>query len=300
MSIINNAHPGSQIRLLCLIDRVLNRRKKLSPIARQELLETCRPDNLPKTEGAKKRFEENLDFWLEEGLWNEGETGITVLDTEGSEHNLPHRALSLFIKKHTHQDIRQGNRIEPFLRTITTLLCLDQLSFQGQQRNRLLLENPASIAETINNRLPSNFSINPSNEANTLKDWGVFLGFLEPFGGGAIIDPTRAITPFIPELFIDNDTLPIRDFITTLAVRLPMLDGGKFRQLIEPLLEEKGWQPPLEHRVSASLSHAILRLEVGHRLILDLPSDDSRSMVLISADGKERSVGTIRHREALL
>jgi hypothetical protein len=278
---------------------VLNRRKKLIPITRQELLETCRPDNLPKTEGAKKRFEDNLDFWLEEELWKKGEDGITVQDPVGSERNLPHRILSLCIKKHADQDICQGNRIEPFLRTITTLLCQDQVSFQGQQRGRQLFENPASIAETINHRLPSHLSINASNEANTLRDWGLFLGFLEPFGGGAITDPTRAITPLIPGLFVENDTLPIRDFITTLAERLPMLDGGKYRQVIEPLLEEKGWQPPLEHRVSASLSHAILRLEAGLQLFLDRPSDDSRSMVLISTDGKERSVGTIRNREAL-
>jgi len=296
MSIINNAGSGSQIRILCLIDRVLNRRKKLTPILCQELIETCRPDNLPKTDGAAKRFKENLDFWLEEGLWREDEIGITVQDPESSERNLSQRILSLCIRNHAEKNILQGNRIEPFLRTITTLLCQDQLSFHGQQRGGPSLTTQADIAETINSRLPSDLSINASNDANTLKDWGVFLGFLEPFDKGVITDPTRAIAPILPELFVENDTLSLRDFMTALAERLPMLDGGKYRQVIEPILEEKGWQPPLDNRVSASLSHALLRLETGFQLILDQPSDDSKSMVLISTDGKKRSVGTVRYR----
>lgn len=296
MSIINNAHPGSQIRLLYLIDRVLNRRKKLTPIPRQELIETCRPVNLPNSENAEKRFAENLKFWIEEGLWKEGGDGITASDLKGSEGNLPQRTLSLCIKNHAEQNILQGSRIEPFLRTITTLLCQDQLSYQGQQQGRQSLETPADIAKAINSRLPSDLSINASNEAYTLKDWGIFLGLLEPLGKGVITDPTRAIIGVLPELFVENDTLPIRDLITALAEHLPMLDGGEYRQVIEPLMEEKGWQSPSQNRVSASLSHALLRLDVGFQLILDQPSDDSRSMTLLCTDGQERFVGTVRYR----
>lgn len=299
MSIINNAHAGSQIRILCLIDRVLIRRKKLTPIDRPELIETCRPENLPNSEGAQKRFVENLDFWLEEGLWQKDGDNISSQETGGTEWNFPHRILSLIIKQHTSKDILQGNRIEPFLRTITTLLCQDQFTFQGQHRNNTSLETPANIAAAINSRLPDNLSINASNEANTLRDWGLFLGLLEPFGKGCITDPTRAISPFLSELFAKNKELSIRDFISTLAERLPMLDGGIYRQVIEPLLEVNGWQPPLNNRVSASLSHALLRLEADHQLTLDQPSDDSRSMVLLNTDGQERSVGAVRYRGAV-
>lgn len=296
MSIINNAHPGSQIRLLCLIDRVLIRRRKQRPISRQELTESCRPENLPRTEGAKKRFAENLHFWLEEGLWVEGEEGIAVRSLTASEQDLPARVLKLLIKQCADQDILAGNRIEPFLRTITVLLAQDQLTFQTQQKSTRRLVGPGDIADAINSRLPSTLAINASNEANTLKDWGIFLGFLEPFAGGAIADPTQAIEPLLPEVFVENNSLPVRNFISTLAGRLPMLDGGSYRQVMEPLLEESGWQHPLGNRVSASLSHAILRLEKGLQLILEQPADDSRSMILRTTDGKERSVGTVRYR----
>lgn len=299
MSIINNAHPGSQIRLIYLIDRVLIRRKKLTPIARQELVETCRPDSLPNSEGAKKRFVENLDFWLEEGLWKEEDDNISALETNATEWNLPQRVLSLCVRQHASKDILQGNRIEPLFRTITTLLCQDQFAFQGQQRNNTSLETPADIAEAINSRLPDNLSINASNEANTLRDWGIFLGLLEPFGRGCSTDPTRAIRPYLPELFAKNKELPIRDVISALAQMLPMLDGGRYREVVEPLMEKNGWQYPQDNRVSASLSHALLRLEADHQFILDQPSDDSGSMALLNTDGLERFVGTVRYRGAM-
>jgi len=297
MSIINNASPGSQIRLLCLVDRFLIRSRKQT-ISRQDLIETCRPENLPQTEGARKRFVDNLNFWLVEGLWEEGAEGIVCRDLTTSEQDLPVRVLNLCIKQCAEQSILKGNRIEPFLRTITVLLAQDQLTFQGQQRGAQGLDTPGKIAEAVNSRLPSDLSINESNEANWLKDWGIFLGFLEPFAGGVITDPTQAIEPFLAEIFdYKNRALPVRDFITALAEHLPMLDGGSYRQVMEPLLEEGGWQRPLGNRVSASLSHAILRLEKGLQLILEQPSDDSRSMILRTTEGKERSVGTVRYRE---
>jgi len=295
MSIINNAHPGSQIRLVCLIDRVLSRRNSKKSISYQNLIDTCRPENLPRNDGARKRFIENLDFWLEEGLWENSENGITCLEEKTSEENLSNRILALCIDKSIDENLRlKGGRIEPFLRTITVLLSQDQLSFQGQQQGTYSLVGSADTAQAINSLLPSNLAINESNEANTSKDWGIFLGLLEPFDRGVIADPTRAITPFISELFNNVESLPIRDFIAALAQRLPMLDGGRYRLVIDSLMEKKGWQRPSENRVSASLSHSIIRMEAGLLLTLERPSDDSRSMVLITPEGKERSVGIIR------
>lgn len=50
---VNNAHPGSSLILLNLIDRVLVRKGK--PVARAELLDTLRPDLLRKV-----RMEQNV------------------------------------------------------------------------------------------------------------------------------------------------------------------------------------------------------------------------------------------------
>lgn len=297
MSIINNAHPGSQIRLICLIDRVLNRRQKKRPIPRKKLIETCRPENLGKSEGAKSRFKDNLDFWLKEGLWKKGDDGVANLDATASKKELSYRVLKLCVDQYKDQNILKGNRVEPFLRTISVLLAQDPLTFQGQVRGtQRQLVGPTDFADEINLLMPSDLSINASNEANTFRDWGIFLGFIEPFTRGVIVDPTRAIEHFLPNIFSENESLSIRDFIVALADRLPMLDGGAYRQIVEPLMEEHGWQSPLENHVSASLSHALLRLKMGLHLTLEQPSDDSRSMILKTTDGNDMSVGLVRYR----
>jgi hypothetical protein len=297
MSIINNASPGSQIRLICLIDRVLNRRKKKRPIQLSDLIETCRPENLPNSKEAKKRFKENLTFWLKEGLWREGEDGVAILDIHASEDNLSNRVLNICVHRYKNKNILEGNRVEPFLRAISVLLAQDPLTFQGQIRGaQQHLNSPSDFAERINGWMPKKLSINSSNEGNTLKDWGIFLGFLEPYTQGVIVDPTLAIEPYLGTIFSNKPSLPIRDFIDALGEYLPMLDGGIFRNKVEPLMVEKGWNPPLENRVSASLSHALLRLQGGLRITLDKPSDDSRSMILKNTDGKDRSVGLVRYR----
>lgn len=52
MAITNNAAAGSQIRLLCMIDRVLNRRLgEAIPMA--DLIELLRPEMLPVSDGAR-------------------------------------------------------------------------------------------------------------------------------------------------------------------------------------------------------------------------------------------------------
>jgi hypothetical protein len=59
MSMINNAHPGSSLVLLNLIDRVLIRKSK--PVSRTELLEHLRPELLPKLSPKKKKEVNDLD-----------------------------------------------------------------------------------------------------------------------------------------------------------------------------------------------------------------------------------------------
>jgi len=296
MSIINNAHPGSQIRLICLIDRVLNRRSVKRPIPLQELMEVCRPANLPKTETGQKRFKENLEFWLEEGLWQKDDTGILQKDASTREQDLPSRVLNVCINQNQNKSILEGNRIEPFLRSISILLVQDPLTFQGQMRGapRHLISGE-DVEDAIKSMVPS-LHINASNEGKTLLEWGEFTGFLEPFANGKIVDPTRAISPFLPEIFSETESFSIREFISALSQKLPMLDTGRYRRETESLMEKNGWNAPLENRVSASLSHALLRLRAEYRIVLDQPSDDISSMILTKTNGEDFPVGRVRYR----
>ena len=71
MAIINNANPGSQLNLLCLIYRVLNRNSNKYSL--EELYSLCRPEELLWVKDHKKRFRENFNFWQKPGwqLWDE-------------------------------------------------------------------------------------------------------------------------------------------------------------------------------------------------------------------------------------
>ena len=69
--IINNAGPGSQINLLCMIYRIIFRNNGKFSI--DEITDLCRPKNLLNRDGHERRFPENLSFWMkpEHQLWYE-------------------------------------------------------------------------------------------------------------------------------------------------------------------------------------------------------------------------------------
>ena len=289
MSMVNNAHPGSSLILLNLIDRVLVRRGK--PVPRAELLETLRPDLLPRSETGAKRFESNLEFWLEEGLWLQGSEGVILSPLQAGEQSLASRVLELIIKnavKEPGDAILDGTRTEPFFRAMTCLLAQRRYTFMGGES-----VNSANAAEAVNSHLPGR-GLNESNELSNFLAYGDFLGFLEPFGKGYIVDPTRAIGPHLERIFDGEAVLAVRVFVERLGKCLPLLDGGRYRILLEPYMAD--WQPDASHEISAALSHALVRLESLFRLRLEKSSDDSLSMRLLLPSGVQRSVGEIHYR----
>lgn len=279
MSIINNANPGSSLNILNLVDRVLLRKGK--PMSRTELLELLKPENLPKTDGAKWRFEKNLDFWIKEGLWIQDENEFVSLAKGGADSKLPHRVLELIIKNLNNapdQSILDDKKTEPFIRAMTCLLAQRTYTFAGG--NKVESGKYGNGQEAINKWLPGERGVNESNELSSFLQLGFFLGFLEPLGSGYIVDPTRAIQPYLKEIFHDDKNLPIKVFINRLAEFIPLLDGGLFRCLIETLMKDLGWVADGDGYVSASLSHTLMRLENSFVIELKKLSDTEDSMQL--------------------
>lgn len=292
MSIVNNANPGSSLSLLHLIDRVLLRKDRC--MSRSEVLEILRPDLLPKSDNAKKRFEENLGFWLKEGLWSEDDNGMISAPLGATEKNLPVRVLALIIansKNSSDQTILDDKRVEPFFRAMTCLLAQHSYTFMGKS----IVESGkyGNAQQAVNNWLPADRGLNLSNELTVFLQYGDFLGFLEPFNSGYIVDPTRAIEPYLEVVFGGEEKLSLMKFVGRLSKEIPLLDGGRFRNLLEPLMQELGWYPQEKNRVSPALSHALVRLESSFRLRLDKASDDGNSMRLELPDGDVRYVGDI-------
>ena len=74
MSMFNNAHAGSQINLLCMIYRTISANEGKYSI--DQISKLCRPENMPTLPNQRKRFGENLRFWMEPShqLWDENES----------------------------------------------------------------------------------------------------------------------------------------------------------------------------------------------------------------------------------
>ena len=305
MSMINNAHPGSSLSLLILIDRALCRRAG-KPVPREDLILRFRPENLPPKKqakpgvgdeegesgeeegGAARRFEENLAFWIDEGLWNEDEKGVTVPGPEPNEANLPFRVLDRLFQR---TEIREGasvrgnNRVDPFLQVMACLLAqnrhaaiLDPRPLVAQESR----EEPSAVRVADSNNLyfPEE-RINSSNASAPLLAYGQYLGFMEPYGEKAeVVDPARAMGWFLDSVFGSDKELPAKEFVRRLGLRIPILDAGQIRSIVEKQMASKGWTPPGANRLSASLSLGIYRLRQGLHISLHAQSDDPDSLEL--------------------
>ncbi|HEX8441712.1 protein DpdG [Archangium sp.] len=121
-------------------------------------------------------------------------------------------------------------------------------------------------------------------------DYAPFLGLgwqspLPGVGARLISDPTEAVLDELPGTFEGTRELPIGRFLERLAERLPVIDGGTYRQQIEEHLRKKDvWMPHASHEVSTSLSRALIRLEESGVIQLPTRSDAPEEKVLLGRD----------------
>lgn len=299
MAIINNAHPGSQIRLICVIDRVLNRRGN-KPILQDELESLLRPEALPQSHIGAERLRKNLDFWLEEGLWLKSEAGISPHSPLANERNLPGRVLRTLMANEPKETLLEGMRGQPFLLGITALLAQNKYTFVG--KSTLTKETvPGAVGLLLKDSVNEGErrQINLSNEATTFLEYAFFLGFVEPFMEGYLVDPTRAIESVLDSVLDNHSSLPAIDFISRLAEVLPMLDGGSYRQQVEPLIIADNWIPNEPLHLSASLSQALVRLELAMQLKFEIRADDHRAVLLFMPNGLTRRISAVSPGELL-
>ena len=124
---------------------------------------------------------------------------------------------------------------------------------------------------------------------NGFVDWAVFLGMGWTASGGLLVDTTEALRTPIGQMFDPGVETASKDFVQRLAEGMPVLDGGSFRgTCIESFPDRYARDPDT---VSASLSHAIKRLELMNVLKL-VHHDDSPSAIILTPI--RRSVTHIR------
>jgi hypothetical protein len=107
--------------------------------------------------------------------------------------------------------------------------------------------------------------------------WAPFLGFgWSSVSQPLVVDPTQAIRHELPQVFGEDTQLTQRQFFDRLAERVPILDGGPYRQEVEAKLLAGRWERPPDGVLSESLSVALERLSAAGVLELEDRADTER------------------------
>ncbi|EJC6828436.1 TPA: hypothetical protein NKQ52_004678 [Vibrio parahaemolyticus] len=314
MSIINSANSGSNIPALFLLDKRIREfflSKPDEDLPEGQLLENSAPNELfwsdVKNESgefelfskeAPKKLQQTYNFWNKQGFWpaiESQQARKTIALT--SFQDLPKRLLKLMASKS--YELLDGNDIEPFIRALCVYLALPQHTFVGKE----FLGN-SNISIVFNAHMPERSEISSTrltlndSERKGFFDYGVMTGFLERVGADRyVVDPTRAVEIFLEDLFPNKaESISISEFIKRLNGQFSVFDGGEYRLLIEELMKQraKDWRPIPEHQVSASLSIALLRLNLKGKLYLDLGSDTVERKDLVLPGNHIKPISHVR------
>lgn len=291
MSIINNAHSGSSLSLLCLIDNILIKLKG-SP-SNEELLNICRPDGLAKKDNQEGKFSQTLNFWVTEGLYVNENGSIKLNHLYEKADSLSYRVLMCLLSNLSPECDLDGDRAERLFTSLACLLSIDQYTFYGKgyiESNMLVGKLNNESVVNINGNYPS-----------TLIEYGVFLGFfeyVEKFERSSryICDPTRAIENVLDEIFSGENELQGGEFVKKLSEILPILDGGYYRTKVEAQMHTK--HNRINNEISASLSHALFRLNVANKIGFVDRADNKESLTVRLPDGERSSISWIVDRRA--
>lgn len=281
MSIINNDHGGSQYAVLAAFYQVLQASPK-NTLPREKLMALCAPATLQTgpVPSARSKAPKELKAWLELGLLTEKSvddtTEISLSTDYFNARNIPlHQAARRCLQAPTNNSdlSSRDERAVDLTLLAALLLALDVYS-----------NSPSKLEALVNKFLPD-FRIN-SNEVAVVPGYLNWLGFAQQITRDSYaIDPTDAIREELPHLIQPGEQLPFAEVLQRLNRALPVLDGGSYRQQVEDRISLHGWQPLDAHRLSTSLSRALLRLQLSKIIHMDAQSDASGAMQLIGRNG---------------
>jgi hypothetical protein len=118
--------------------------------------------------------------------------------------------------------------------------------------------------------------------------WAIFTGLARPDVAGLLPDPTEALAD---ELLLHEPDVstPIRDFLSFVANRLPVLDGGTYYNWVKARRITPS-QHSRDNTLSPALTHSLQRLQAQGRLRLEDRADAPDKAVLSTATERARRV----------
>lgn len=113
------------------------------------------------------------------------------------------------------------------------------------------------------------------------RSWARFLGFATGDDSSFFFDPTVAVRSELKEVIRKGETVPAAEFVSRLAVRLPVLDSGVYRLEVEQVLRPESWTAPATGHLSTALSFALRRLQKQGMIGLVTLADAGSRLTLV-------------------
>lgn len=174
-------------------------------------------------------------------------------------------------------DDHEGTKASDCTRALAWVLAQDPYTFPTAYKDGVeLLQNAQGVQ-------PNAFT-NDTRWAG-FAEWAVFLGAAWMSKVGLVPCPAFAVRSVLADVFSSRDELSQVDFFARLSLSLPIVDGGRYRVIVEAQTA-RPWRTQPPNEISPSLSGALLTLEAQGALRLELHSD-APTRVLLGRAGRE-------------
>lgn len=278
MTITNITSDGLHSQMIVLA-RTLAR---TGPLGRDELIASCGPVAIPsEKEPDPAKLRAALSRWLEMSLFGEDGEKIELKLSPNRGESLdaftdrlpphcraivlrPENSLPLWPADGRRTDEGTG-RAADFVRSVAWLLAQDIYSLPTSWAEIQQLES-----SQYQNR---NFIILNASRWSGLRYWARYLGFGTGEEGKFFVDPTVAVRHELTYILKQGESVDANTFIDALAARLPVLDRGEYRSMVEADILAKVQRTLAPRHLSMSLSFALRRLELDGTLALDKKAD---------------------------
>jgi hypothetical protein len=291
MSILNSSSDG-QLNILIAFARTLVAEGSST---KERLLRVCVPASLERR-GA--RASPTLTRWTELGLFELKGDEVDIAEQFKARLNKRHYSteqLTACVRECVFADENndqfwqaEENRAADFTRLQAWVLAQDVYTFSGKYADvEAMASQQASGLPVIQN----------DTRWSPFISWSVFLGFSQAIGSQLFVDPTTAVALHVGECLPEAQETPVHAFIAALAERVPVIDGGRYRQSVEQRLDRSAWAAPKDNEISASLSRSLLRLQEDGVLQLLDHADAPKKVSLLGREGTTMS--TVSHVKGL-
>jgi hypothetical protein len=289
MTILNRTNDGL-LSVLIALQRALI---AYGPQSEDKLLTLCAPRSVvpsAKPEMARR----TLMRWKQLGFFQQAADQVTVhsnfVDIEADDIDSLRGALLELVLAPRNNPVlvdglnensnseTEGSLASDFTRAAAWVLAQDPYAFSANYDSgvdSLQVQQGVEPRPFINNTRWNGFT-----------EWAVFLGIgWRAKGTEFIPDPAVAVRSMLNKVFGSTDELGQEIFLTRLAECLPVVDGGRYRLILEAQIA-RPWRLQRQNEVSPCLSAAFLHLEANGDIQLELRADAPQK-ILLGRNGQE-------------